>query len=512
MLLLAASTLASTAHAFPAAEEPPPAVFALIVGVNASTEPGVAPLRYADDDAARYLELFRALGARTYVLSRLDSNTQRLHPQTAAEAGKPRRAELQRMVELLRGDIAQARARNLPTTLYFVYAGHGVLRDSNWYLTLEDHRLSGPALFAEIVEPAAATRTHLIIDACQAEMLALPRGPGGERRVLGGFVQREAAARLGSVGYLLSSSVSGETHEWAGFEAGVFSHEVRSGLYGAADANSDGKVSYPEIAAFVARANQAIVNDRYRPTLLARSPTDGELLLDLRARQSRRLLLEGAESGSHFLLESATGVRLLDFHGSGEQAIQLVRPFGEEPLYFRRIVDGAERVVPLADGVVRLNDLPLKTARAQSRGAAHYAFSQIFSLPFGAASVASWQQEAALQRDLERAAADRGSENAATLRRAAGITALGVGVGLGIASGVVAWTASNLRKDAPADESQRDTVRRNDQIEARNRLTLGLGIGATVAGAAGALILLWPSGDRDRGVERIGPLQTGWSF
>jgi hypothetical protein len=43
---------------------PPRAVFALIIGVNASPGPDVTPLQYADDDAARYLDLFRALGAR----------------------------------------------------------------------------------------------------------------------------------------------------------------------------------------------------------------------------------------------------------------------------------------------------------------------------------------------------------------------------------------------------------------------------------------------------------------
>jgi hypothetical protein len=40
-----------------AADEPGRALFALIIGVNASPSPELAPLRYADDDAARYLEL-----------------------------------------------------------------------------------------------------------------------------------------------------------------------------------------------------------------------------------------------------------------------------------------------------------------------------------------------------------------------------------------------------------------------------------------------------------------------
>ena len=38
--------------------------------LNASVDRRLAPLQYADDDAARYLDLFRALGARTYLLTR----------------------------------------------------------------------------------------------------------------------------------------------------------------------------------------------------------------------------------------------------------------------------------------------------------------------------------------------------------------------------------------------------------------------------------------------------------
>src|SRR5436190_1181687 len=89
------------------------------------------------------------------------------------------------------------------------------------------------------------------------------RWPATSRRPVGGFVELEAASRAGRVGYVLSSSVSGESHEWSGFESGVFSHEVRSGLYGAADADGDGRITYSEIAAFVARANQGIENNRF---------------------------------------------------------------------------------------------------------------------------------------------------------------------------------------------------------------------------------------------------------
>ena len=60
------------------------ATFALIIGVNKSIDPDLQDLHYADDDAARYFELFRSLGARTYLLTNPDKNTELLNHQAAA--------------------------------------------------------------------------------------------------------------------------------------------------------------------------------------------------------------------------------------------------------------------------------------------------------------------------------------------------------------------------------------------------------------------------------------------
>ena len=122
------------------------AIFALIVGVNQSVDADLPPLRYADDDAARYQDLFRSLGARTYLLTRPDENTRRISAQAVAEAREPRQGELARAVAALAADVSQARARGVRTLFYFVYAGHGNLRGSDAYLALEDARLTGAAI------------------------------------------------------------------------------------------------------------------------------------------------------------------------------------------------------------------------------------------------------------------------------------------------------------------------------------------------------------------------------
>src|SRR5262249_20013615 len=140
------------------------------------------------------------------------------------------------------------------------------------------------------------------------------------------------------VGLLLSTSSATESHEWDAFQAGVFSHEVRSGLYGAADADRDGAVSYREMAAFVTRANEVIENDRFRPRIFARPPAARDELIDLRAARARRIAVDGAHAG-RYLLEDARGVRLADFHSAPDEDVLLVRPPPTGRVYLRRLDD-----------------------------------------------------------------------------------------------------------------------------------------------------------------------------
>jgi hypothetical protein len=467
------------------------AVFALVIGVNASPEPELPPLQYADDDAARYLDLFRALGARTYLLARPDENTRRLHAQASAEAIAPRRQELTRTLAGLGKDVEQARARGVPTVLYVVYAGHGTVLDAKPYLTLEDARLSGDELLSEVTR-VGADRSHVIVDACQAYLMAYSRGAGGQRRPLRGFLA-DSAARTGNVGLLLASSSSGESHEWAGFQAGVFSHEVRSGLYGAADADGDGRVTYDEIAAFVERANQAVENDRFRPTVLARAPRDGGAVVDLRGVRGRALKLDGASSAAHYLLEDERGVRILDFHQTEGATVLLARPAVAGTLYLRRVSDGLERAVPPSDEAIAMDALPSSPARALSRGAAHASFGKVFSLAFDVADVTAYRRredEVQLRLEDERAR-EVESEARDRRRRFFGWTATGGALAAGAAAGALFVSANRLNDVAPLGESHRDTVVRNEQIDARN--AWGTALAATSAALVGvAVYLFWP--------------------
>jgi hypothetical protein len=485
--------LAAAAAREARADEPPKATFALIMGSNVSVDRDLPALKYADDDAASYLDLFRVLGAHTYLLSRLDESTRRLHAQAAAEALEPTRAVLEQTVAQIAADVTRARDRQVETVLYIVYAGHGNIRDGVGYVTLEDTRITGADL-ARFAEAIPATRVHIIVDACASYYLAYSRGPGGERRPLSGFQDSSQLASDPRIGLLLSTSSARESHEWDGFQAGVFSHEVRSGLYGAADADGDGQVSYREIAAFVSQANGAIPNERFRPNVFARPPRQSDMLLDLRRGLERRLEIDGAHA-AHYWLEDSNGVRLLDVHNASDQAVHIVRPSPGGLIYVRRADDDFERILPNAPDVVALSDLDAGRVTVATRGAAHEAFNKLFALPFDRAVVAGYVPPD--PRGPGSAASDAAFPDAAPasssrLRLALGWAGVGLGaVGIGVGAALTV-SASTVAGNASPRQSQADVADRNRRIDDFNT---GAVIGYAAGGASlatGLLLLLWP--------------------
>src|SRR5262249_6524003 len=80
------------ALSLPARAEAAVRSFGLVVGNNFSNDPGVKPLRYADDDAVNNARLLGQLGAEVVLLVQMDADTARLAPGLATAA--PTRAAL----------------------------------------------------------------------------------------------------------------------------------------------------------------------------------------------------------------------------------------------------------------------------------------------------------------------------------------------------------------------------------------------------------------------------------
>src|SRR5207302_1696365 len=84
-------------------------------------------------------------------------------------------------------NVEQARRRGVKTILYFVYAGHGNVKEGRGYLALEDGRLGATELENDVLGRIHSDQTHIIVDACYSYFLTLERGPGGSRHDIHGF-------------------------------------------------------------------------------------------------------------------------------------------------------------------------------------------------------------------------------------------------------------------------------------------------------------------------------------
>ena len=363
--------------------------FALVVGNNRS-DGGLPALRYADDDAVRWTIVLRTFGADVEVLTELDAESRMLYgadaPATRAPSGREVDAAMSRLADRMR----RARAAGSVVVFYFVYAGHGDAQDGEGYLTLADGRLLRHEFEKRILAASPADTNHVIIDACRSYYFAYDRGPGGSRRTWHEpYFDAGAAARARNTGFLLASSTGGATHEWEEFQAGIFSHEVRSGLLGGADADGDGKITYAELAAFIRVANQSVRNGRFRPDVPAQPPERGDdVLVDLRDATGGLLHL-GPPHAARQVLEDELGTRWADIHPGERQDVTLALPaesWGHDAFFLRAIADGSEYRFARQRTVV-LSDYRPEPAQASARGALHEAFAQLFASPFDITSL-----------------------------------------------------------------------------------------------------------------------------
>ena len=375
----------------PAAAETRASSYVLIVAHNKSLDRNVKPLRFADDDGARYWELFSKTGARVSLLSVLDPETARTHPAAARVAQVPWKHTLLQEVERIRGSVTRDNKAGRRTRFTFIYVGHGnVAKTGEGYVNLQDLKLRRQDLFAEIVDRVPASAIHLIIDACKSYFL-ISRGPGDWRDDRSGHTYRdEVRAFLAKrtidthphVGAILSTSGDEEVHEWSAFRSGVFSHQLRSALAGAADINHDGRIEYSEVGAFIASANYkvALARARIRPFILPPPAARNATLMDLPDIQGRVVLELGQNDRGRFSVEDDRGVRQADLH-KGRDRVRLSLASGRR--HYIRHGDKESVLDAGRQGLVLLASLPQVEARSDPRGAVDAAYrGSLFSLPF----------------------------------------------------------------------------------------------------------------------------------
>ena len=368
--------------------------FAIVIGNNQPERADTPTLRYADDDAAATHRLLLEAGVHSVLLARLDDDTRRFLTGVAP-AGPPRGAAFDAVVERTFAEMRAEASRGHDVELLFFYSGHGDVAHGEGYVLLEDRRVMRRDLFA-LLSRSPAVRNHVFVDACKSYFMAFERGAGGQRvSYAGALVAAAEPGRLDNVGFVLSTSSDRDSHEWERFQGGILSHELRSALRGAADADHDGAVTYAELGAFVTVANRAIDNPRFRPDVLVRAPAHDLRQVVLRwPEPTSAIRIDGGAFG-HLYVENPRGERVLDAHAPAGQPIAIHLP-PERPMFVRQHDGGAEVVI--ADRApIAVATLERGAREVVARGALQLAFERFFAVPFGARDVEAFERD---QTDL----------------------------------------------------------------------------------------------------------------
>lgn len=473
--------------------------YAIVIGNNAPPSSGtpekLAPLRYADDDAVRYFQLFSRM-ADTRLLVVLDTQTQRRYPGLAAYTEAPTLANFDRVVADIAAKMAIDRQRGDRPVLYFAFSGHGARDDrGEAFLALIDGALTQQKLYDDVLARLPTAFTHLIVDACNA---------GGVVGVRGGFFDREAntqsaqataadiqpileatpLAQYPHVGVILATTLGQEAHEWSAIESGVFTHELLSGLLGAADVNADLRIEYTELQAFIAAANRNIKDPRAIPHVIARPPQldQNVALVSLAGLRGMRLVQGRASALGHFHIELDNGQRYLDAHLDPDASIALAVP--DATAAFLRTAT-REAALP-AYGTVTLATLALGESRSGRRGAIEASYQgALFSSHYGRAYYQGYVDSigAVGVRFPPSASMPVDHPRASRTRRRVAIGASLVAGGLGItaiATGVVALSAKH---DFEATSLQRPAEEARRRYERFGTIAVVTGVAAVATGA-----------------------------
>ena len=375
-----------TAPGLVGAAEPEPVHLAVVVGFNGSAQR--ADLRFADDDAARYFELLAPGMDKAWLLTVFDDASQEVFDGLVDVARLPTMEGLQAVLLEVEAHLVAAKARGARTELTFVYAGHGDVSDGTGYVNLEGSRLTRPKFEELVLDGISADRIHVVIDACRSYFLVSSRGPGGAREPAEeGYA---GPRRRPGVGYVLSTSNDAESHEWASFQGGVFSHEVRSALTGAADLDGDGDVDYQELAAFVAVANEGIPQARYRPRFFIQPPSEDK---DASVFHTGRLDLAESVSG-RIRVTDARGVPYADLHkAKGDHVRVALTREGPHTIAWNNRQCRLDGAVERAD-LTELTATPTENVAARTQP--HEAFQHLFTTPMSADVLRGWRLGARL--------------------------------------------------------------------------------------------------------------------
>jgi hypothetical protein len=286
--------------------------FALVAGANRGAADRV-PLRYAVADAERFAEIVTTMGG--------------VRPEDCVVVRDPTRKELVEALAAagLRAAGAQATAARVELLLYF--SGHA----DDQGLMLGRETLSYRDL-REAVHAVAADVGITILDACASGVIT--RLKGGTARPA--FLS-DVGSEVQGYAFLTSSSEDEAAQESERLRGSFFTHALLSGLRGAADVNSDGKVTLNEAYQFA--FNETLVQTTptqagaQHPAYDIKMAGTGDVVMT-DVRQNSASLIFGEEYDGRFVILSERRHLVAELYKPSGRRVELGLEPGEYEVYF----------------------------------------------------------------------------------------------------------------------------------------------------------------------------------
>ncbi len=199
--------------------------FAFLVGANHGGEDRVT-LRYAVDDARAVQEVLEEMGGI------LSGDTRFL--------AEPSREVFFREIKTLAEVVARAKEKFRRVEVVFYYSGHS----DEEHIFLGEDRVSYKE-FKDLITSMGADVRIAILDSCASGALTLPKGVIKRPPFL-----MDTAYDMKGYAFITSSSATEAAQESNRLKRSFFTHNLISGMRGAADMNQDGRITLNEAYQF----------------------------------------------------------------------------------------------------------------------------------------------------------------------------------------------------------------------------------------------------------------------
>ncbi|MEM9487788.1 MAG: caspase family protein [Myxococcota bacterium] len=259
--------------------------YAVIIGNNEGAADEIR-LRYAESDADKIYDVLRGLGG---------FRPERMLLLKGEDAATVKRALIS-MNSRIRG------RRDRQTMVFVYYSGHADAKA----LHLGDSELDITEL-EQLVRGSPADFRLLVLDSCRSGAITRKKGrrKGGRKGPAYAIRVDERLASEGMV-FLTSSAADEDAQESDQLKGSFFTHYLVSGLVGAADRNSDGRISLDEAYRHAydstLRASSRTLHGIQHPTFRYDLHGQGDIVLTWLDRRSRRRAVVALPKGRAYLL------------------------------------------------------------------------------------------------------------------------------------------------------------------------------------------------------------------